>query len=76
MISWTEYFLAAGIFLALGGTLAVLFFGVYHMARQSDFSKRWDNVFMRWRVGLQLLAVVLLAVFAFFYGKFPGFHSP
>lgn len=71
MESWTEYFLAIAVFVALAATLGVLLFGVYHMARQSKFSRRWDNVFMRWRIGLQLLAVLLIGLFFLLYGNFP-----
>ena len=45
--------------LAMGGVLLVLLVGVGAMARGGDFNRRNANKLMRWRVILQLVAVVL-----------------
>jgi len=42
--------------------LAVLLAGVIGMARGGEFNRRWGNTLMRWRVMLQLLAVLLLGL--------------
>ncbi len=42
--------------------LAVLLTGVIGMARGGEFNRRWGNTLMRWRVMLQLLAVLLLGL--------------
>ncbi len=42
--------------------LAVLLTGVIGMARGGEFNRRYGNTLMRWRVILQLLAVLLLAL--------------
>lgn len=48
--------------LALLSVLAVLFAGIFSMARGGEFSKKYGNRLMRWRVILQGLAIVLLAL--------------
>ena len=52
--------------IALGLTLIVLFAGVITMGRGGEFSRKYGNKLMRWRVILQAVAVVLfvLAVLA------------
>lgn len=51
---------------ALAATLAVLLIGLVSMFRGGAFNRRNANKLMRWRVGLQALAVLLLAVFFLF----------
>ena len=46
--------------IALIGVVAVLFTGVVLMGRGGEANARWGNKLMRARVGLQLIAVVLL----------------
>ena len=46
--------------LALLSVLAVLFAGLFSMARGGEFNRKYGNVLMRWRVGLQGLAILLL----------------
>lgn len=50
----------------LAATLAVLFAGLVSMFRGGTFNRRNANKLMRWRVGLQALAVCLLVVFVLF----------
>ena len=53
------------VVIALAGTLAVLFAGVFTMARGGEFSRKWGNKLMRARVVTQGLAILLLlALFA------------
>jgi hypothetical protein len=42
------------------GVVATLFTGLGGMAQGGQFNRRHGNRMMRWRVGLQLLAVILL----------------
>ena len=46
--------------IALIGVVAALFTGVVLMGRGGEVNARWGNKLMRARVGLQLIAVVLL----------------
>ena len=46
--------------IALIGVVAALFTGVVLMGRGGEANARWGNKLMRARVGLQLIAVILL----------------
>jgi hypothetical protein len=46
--------------IALAGTLAVLFAGVFTMARGGELNRKWGNKLMRARVVTQGLAILLL----------------
>ena len=48
------------VVIALAGTLAVLFAGVFTMARGGAFNRKWGNKLMRARVAMQALAVMLM----------------
>jgi len=45
---------------ALVGTLAVLFAGIFAMARGGEFNRKWGNLLMRARVASQGVAILLL----------------
>lgn len=60
----SSVFLGLAIAAAMA-TLAVLTTGLIGMARGGDFNRRYGNKLMRWRVGLQAVAIVFLAL-AFF----------
>ena len=47
-------------------TLAVLVLGLVSFAKGGEFHKRNANKIMRWRVGLQFLAVVLFMTWIYF----------
>jgi hypothetical protein len=49
-------------------TVAVLVAGIVNMLRSRD-SPRRANVLMRWRVGLQAAAVLLLVLFMLIWGR-------
>jgi Na+/pantothenate symporter len=53
---------AAMAFLAMAATVAVLAAGVCTLAASDSFRTRYANLLMRWRVGLQGLAVLMLAL--------------
>lgn len=44
--------------------LGILLFGIGTFARGGEFNKRNANKIMRWRLGVQFVAVVLIAGFA------------
>ena len=46
------------------GVVASLFTGLGGVAQGGDFNRRHGNHMMRWRVGLQALALALLALYA------------
>ena len=44
--------------------LGILLFGIGTFAKGGEFNKRNANKIMRWRLGMQFVAVVLLVTFA------------
>jgi hypothetical protein len=46
--------------ISLAAVVAVLFMGVYSLTRGGDYARRNSNRLMRWRVGLQAVAVLIL----------------
>jgi hypothetical protein len=62
--------LNVSIGLAMAATVAVLFLGLLSMARGGQFNARYGNLFMRLRVGLQGVAVllILLATLIYLFG--------
>lgn len=51
------------ILVAMAATFGVLVVGVISMLRGGKFNKEWSNKLMRMRVGLQLVAVLLIGLF-------------
>ncbi len=60
MLSDPLFILAALAVLAVLGVLAV---GIGGFAKGGEFNRRNGNRMMRWRLGLQALAVVLIVLF-------------
>jgi hypothetical protein len=58
-------FLFVLLVIAMIGTLGVLFFGLFSMARGGEFNKRNANKLMRLRVLMQFVAVVLFVLLIF-----------
>lgn len=56
-------FIVAGI--AVLAVLAILIFGIGTFAKGGDFNKRNANKIMRWRIGAQFVAVLLILLFVF-----------
>ena len=54
---------------AMLATLGVLFFGIFTMARGSDFNRKHSNRIMRARIVLQGLALLLFAVIMVIAGR-------
>jgi Hypoxia induced protein conserved region len=49
--------------LSLVAVVGVLFAGLVTMARTGDDNRRRSNILMRWRVGTQATAIVLIAIY-------------
>jgi hypothetical protein len=47
------------------GVVGVLFVGLFSMAKGGEFNRRYANVLMRWRVGLQAATVTLFVIYLF-----------
>ena len=50
---------------SLAAVMLVLIVGVIAMARGGEFNRKYGQKMMRWRVGLQALAVGLILLFVF-----------
>jgi|MEHZ01.5.fsa_nt_MEHZ011526482.1_6 hypothetical protein len=50
---------------ALAAVMLALIVGVIAMARGGEFNRKYGQKMMRWRVGLQALAVGLILLFVF-----------
>jgi uncharacterized membrane protein affecting hemolysin expression len=46
--------------------LVILIFGIGSFARGGEFNRRNANRIMRWRLGAQFAAVILITAFAYF----------
>ncbi len=56
------------LLLAMGATLAVLFVGIGGFVQGGSFNERYGNKLMQARVGLQLVAVILLGLMFLSHG--------
>jgi hypothetical protein len=61
--------LVALLVAAMVAVLGVLFAGLVTMARGGEFNRRHANTFMRWRVALQAVAILLFLLLAFSLGR-------
>ncbi len=52
----------------LAAVVVVLLLGVLSMARGGDAGRKYSNKMMRWRVGLQFLAVIVIVAMFFLRG--------
>ena len=66
MLSDPVFILAALASLAVLGVLAI---GIGGFAKGGEFNRRNGNRLMRWRIGLQFLAVVLIVLFVWLRGS-------
>jgi Tfp pilus assembly protein PilO len=46
-----------------------LLFGIGTFTKGGDFNRRHANKIMRWRLAMQFIAVILIAVFVFIRGS-------
>jgi hypothetical protein len=49
--------------------VAILFLGLFSMARGGEFNRKYGNLFMRFRVAAQLAAVVLVLILVFLMSR-------
>ena len=49
--------------------LGILLFGVGTFGKGGDFNKKYANRIMRWRIGAQFVAVVLILLFVYLRGS-------
>lgn len=49
--------------------LAILVFGIGSFARGGEFNRRNANRIMRWRLGAQFVAVILIVAFAYYKSR-------
>ncbi|MEO1919945.1 MAG: twin transmembrane helix small protein [Paracoccaceae bacterium] len=52
------------IIVACISVFAVLMLGVGSFAKSGKFYKKYANIIMRWRIGLQFFAVLLIVLYA------------
>jgi len=64
MLRTDPLFIVAAI--ASLAVLGILIFGIGSFARGGEFNKRNANRLMRWRLGAQFVAVILIVAFAYF----------
>lgn len=48
------------LIITLALTLGVLFLGLFSMARGGEFNRKYGNLFMRFRVAAQFVAILLV----------------
>ena len=58
-------FLDVALIVALVAIVGVLAFGIFSMARGGKASAKYSNKMMRWRIALQLAAVIILVAIMF-----------
>jgi uncharacterized membrane protein affecting hemolysin expression len=50
------------------GVLVILMFGIGGFAKGGDFNRKHANKLMRWRLGAQFIAIVLILLFVWLRG--------
>jgi hypothetical protein len=53
------------LFITLAVVIAILFLGLFSMARGGEFNRKYGNLFMRFRVAAQAVAVLLVLLLIF-----------
>ncbi|MDX8350286.1 twin transmembrane helix small protein [Cognatiyoonia sp. IB215446] len=55
--------------LSVAAVLIILMMGIGTFGKGGDFNKKHANKIMRWRIGAQLFAVVMILLFVFLRGE-------
>ena len=55
--------------LAMLAVVGILLFGIGSFAKGGDFNKKYANKAMRWRIGAQFIAVLLILGFVWIRGS-------
>jgi hypothetical protein len=53
------------LFITLALVIGILFLGLFSMARGGEFNRKYGNIFMRFRVAAQAVAVLLVLLLIF-----------
>jgi len=56
------------IALVMFGVVAILLFGIGSFAKGGAFNKKYANKAMRWRIGAQFIAILLILLFVWIRG--------
>ena len=67
MLLQDPMFLVAAV--ASLAVLVILIFGIGSFAKGGEFNRRNANKIMRWRLGMQFVAVILIVGFAYFRAR-------
>ena len=62
-------FLTFFIPIAVLATAGVLFAGIFGLMRGGEFNRKYSNVLMRWRIGLQAVAVAIVMLVLWLSGR-------
>jgi hypothetical protein len=57
------------LMIALAIVVGILFLGLFSMARGGEFNRKYGNMFMRFRVAAQLVAIVLVLILVFLMSR-------
>lgn len=57
------------IVLAVAAVLIILMLGIGTFGKGGDFNRKNANKIMRWRIGAQLVAVILIVIFVWLRGN-------
>jgi hypothetical protein len=57
------------LIIALVIVVGVLFLGLFSMARGGEFNRKYGNIFMRFRVAAQAVAILLVLILIFVLGR-------
>jgi hypothetical protein len=57
------------LIIALAIVVSILFLGLFSMARGGEFNRKYGNMFMRFRVAAQLVAIVLVLILVFLMSR-------
>ncbi|MCP1167025.1 twin transmembrane helix small protein [Limimaricola litoreus] len=57
------------VLVAVGLVAAILMFGVGTFGRGGEFNRKHANRIMRWRIGAQFVAVLLILLYVFLRGS-------
>jgi hypothetical protein len=49
----------------LAAVVVVLLIGIAAMLKGGEFNRKYGNILMRWRIGLQLAALIIVALLLF-----------
>ena len=60
------------VVLAVAAVLVILLMGLGTFTKGGDFNRKHANKLMRWRIGAQFIAVVLIMVFVYLRGNTGG----